>query len=228
MKMKSLVRLLCFLMVALFSSQVVASDNRLFKGWDYGDSIDSFPRSQGYYDCSADMGALALCKENVEFLSLNFFSVLYFNDDQTLGNVSLIADFTPDVYASVVGALSRDFSMVYMEGERDRFDFVKKLNSGEFDGSQQVTEMITRFESTQLTNGYLDIVYFEAGFAKQWSSFSDYQGMLLGIPEDVRAAEVIVYYNDVWGPTIEVSFNLPGKSLQRAKQQVQSAPVEDF
>jgi hypothetical protein len=29
-------------------------DTRLFKDWSYGQHIDEFTRSQGYYDCSGD------------------------------------------------------------------------------------------------------------------------------------------------------------------------------
>ncbi|PSJ23568.1 hypothetical protein CVH10_01510 [Halomonas sp. ND22Bw] len=190
--------------------------------------MDSFPRSEGFYDCSADMGSLALCKEQTSFLSYNFFASLYFNDDQELDTVSLTTDFTPDTYASIIGAISRDFSLAFMAGQASELDIVSQMKEGSIQTPQDMEQKVSQFEGTNLANGYLDLIYFENSYARQWEDYSNFQNMLMETPEGVRMSELVIYYDEVYGPSMEVSFALPGKTFERLKDQAQNAPIEDF
>ena len=65
---------------ALASLSVPASGPKLFKEYRYDAQEQQFANIDAYYDCSEDVGATALCIDEVGFLSAQFTGVLTFQD----------------------------------------------------------------------------------------------------------------------------------------------------
>lgn len=206
----------------------VADDGtRLFQDWHYGQHIDEFPRSQGYYDCSGDLGVLALCHDNIAFLQYQFHGQLLFADDNTLIRTNILADYSDDLYATVVGALVRSFALAFAEGPNDTFDMVEHVQQGTFDDEHSLSIALTEFESDQLRQGYFGMVMIEQDGLASMQGATSVQDLLLDLPEDVRAADVYVY-EDEWGPLVEAAFYLPGRQRDRVFDKATQAPIEDF
>ncbi|RUR52010.1 hypothetical protein [Vreelandella populi] len=97
-------------MSAMVSPMVVAEAGaRLFQNWHYGQHIDEFPRSQGYYDCKADVGVLTLCHDDVLFLQSSFTGVFTFSNEGKLASITVATYFSDDLYIKLMGALTRNF-----------------------------------------------------------------------------------------------------------------------
>ena len=110
--MKKLSSLLLMLSLGFMSQAHAAS---LFKDYQFGAAYSEFTEEQGYYDCSNDLGAKALCLDEVAFVGHTFDAALMFAG-QDLVSVSLFSDFESDLLAKVVGALVKNFSLVAMQG----------------------------------------------------------------------------------------------------------------
>tara|TARA_R110000850_G_scaffold276394_1_gene418361 strand:+ start:1210 stop:1899 length:690 start_codon:yes stop_codon:yes gene_type:complete len=217
--------------LALIASPIVDADEstQLFKDWHYGQHIDQFPRSQGYYDCTADLGVLALCNDNVTFLQHSFQGQLSFADDNTLVSTSIVTDYSDDLYATMIGALIRDFGMIYAEGLNDNLDLVYELHQGAFADEASFELALNSFEAEQLRNGYLVITLVEQDALEQlFANSSNADDMILKLQPGIRAIDMFVYEDDYWGPTLEAAFHLPGRMLSRMKDKVRQAPDEDF
>lgn len=214
---------------ALIAAPAVVADNstRLFQDWHYGQHIDEFSRSQGYYDCTGDLGVLALCHDNVVFLQYQFHGQLLFADDNTLVRTNILADYSDDMYATVVGALARNFALAFAEGPNDTFDMVEHVQQGTFSDERSLSLALNEFEADQLRQGYFGMVMIEQDGLTDMQGASSVQDLLLDMPGDVRAADVYVY-EDEWGPLVEAAFYLPGRQRDRVMNKATQAPIEDF
>lgn len=201
---------------------------RLFKDWHYGQHIDQFPRSQGYYDCSDDLGAWALCHDGVAFLERQFQGQLFFADDGTLVSAALLADYSDDLYASVVGALVRNFALVYAEGPAGTFDMVQHIHEGTFSDERSLQLALSEFETEQLRHGYIGMTMVDQAGLGRIRESASVEELLLDLSPGVRASDVYVYEDDYWGPTLETTFYLPARQLNRFQEKAEQAPVEDF
>lgn len=230
--MKQTITVAAFASAAFIISPVAfaAEDStRLFKDWHYGQHIDEFPRSQGYYDCSGDLGVLALCHDGVEFLQREFQGQLMFADDNTLVSTTIVADYSDDLYATMIGALAHDFGMIFAEGPTDSLDLVYELHQGTYADEASLELALNSFEAEQLRNGYFGMTLVEK--RAQERLFADSRNadeMLMNLKPSVRTIDVFAYEDDYWGPTLEAAFHLPGRQLSRVRDKVQQAPVEDF
>lgn len=229
--MKQWAAAVVWISMSLIASPVLVADEdtQLFKDWHYGQHIDQFPRSQGYYDCTADLGVLALCNDNVTFLQHSFQGQLSFADDNTLVSTSIVTDYSDDLYATMIGALIRDFGMIYAEGPNDSLDLVYELHQGTFADEASFELALNSFEAEQLRNGYLVITLVEQdALEKLFANSSNADDMILKLQPGTRAIDMFVYEDDYWGATLEASFHLPGRMLSRLQEKVRQAPVEDF
>ncbi|SDN60555.1 hypothetical protein [Vreelandella arcis] len=217
--------------MALTASPVVGADEdtQLFKEWHYGQHIDEFPRSLGYYDCTADLGVLALCNDNVTFLQHSFQGQLSFADDNTLVSTSIVTDYSNDLYATLIGALIRDFGLIFAEGPDDSLDLVYEIHQGSFTDEASLKRALNSFEGEQLRAGYLVMTLVEQSALDQlFADSRSADDILLKLQPGTRAIDVFAYEDDYWGPTLEASFHLPGRQLRRMEDKVRQAPVEDF
>jgi hypothetical protein len=205
------------------------NSTRLFKDWHYGQHIDEFPRSQGYYDCSGDFGALALCHDGVQFLQRVFQGQLMFAEDNTLVSTTIVADYSDDLYATLIGALARDFGMIFAEGPNDSLDLVYELQQGTFADEASLALALNSFEAEQLRSGYFGMTLVEQSAQEQlFADSRNADEMLMNLEPSVRAIDVIAYEDDYWGPTLQAAFHLPGRQLSRLRDKLQQAPAEDF
>lgn len=207
---------------------VANDDTRLFQDWHYGQHIDEFPRSQGYYDCTSDLGEYALCHDDITFLQRSFQGQLMFNDDDTLMYTSVVADYSDDLYATLIGALVRSFGLVFAEGNTGTFDMVAHARNGTYQDEASLLSDIAAFEREQLRSGYFGASLVEQEYLDSMRDYSDAEEFLVGMPSDARAVDVYVYEDEYWGPTLSASFFLPGQHLNRLKDKAGQAPIEDF
>lgn len=216
--------------MSLMAAPVLLAETgaRLFQDWHYGQHIDEFPRSQGYYDCTSDLGEYALCHDDITFLQRSFQGQLMFNDDDTLMYTSVVADYSDDMYATLIGALVRSFGLVFAEGSTGTFDLVAHARNGTYQDEASVLADIAAFEREQLRTGYFGMSLVEQEHLDSMLGYSNAEEFLLSLPADVRAVDVYVYEDEYWGPTLSASFFLPGQQFGRFKDKAGQAPIEDF
>jgi hypothetical protein len=150
-----------------------------------------------------------------------------FGDDNRLVHVSVVTEFSEDLYATVIGALVRSFALVDAEGPKETFDVIEHAQQGTFSDEQSLQVALNEFEANQLRQGYFGMVMIEQDGLASMQSATSVQDLLLVLPEDVRAADVYVY-EDEWGPLVEAAFYLPGRQRDRAFDKATQAPIEDF
>lgn len=224
------------LTAAVLTSMVLATvpafaaedSTRLFKDWHYGQHVDEFPRSQGYYDCSGDLGVFALCHDGVTFLEYPFQGQLFFGDDNRLTHATVVADYSDDLYVTIVGALTRSFAIVSAEGPYETLDIIEQAKAGTFSSEKGMQAALVAFEAEQHRQGYFGMTLMEQeGVQEAKQDIQNAQELMMNAPEGVRVTEIAVYEDD-WGPLVETSFYLPERQLGRAMEKAQDAPVEDF
>lgn len=216
---------------AAFAAHAAVGDEntRLFQDWHYGQNIDDFPRSHGYYDCSGDLGTLALCYDSVTFVGYQFQGQLFFSDENTLVSVSIVSDYSDDLYGTLVGTLVRNFGMIFSEGPSDTLDLVEKVRQGAYRDEEAFELAMSRFESEQMRQGYFGMTLVEVdAIERLLPESSNAQALLLRLDPGSRAIEVVAYEDDLWGASLGASFYLPAQQIGRMEDQIRQAPVEDF
>lgn len=167
--------------MSLMTTPALVADTgaRLFQDWHYGQHIDEFPRSQGYYDCTSDLGEYALCHDDITFLQRSFQGQLMFNDDDTLMYTSVVADYSDDLYATLIGALVRSFGLVFAEGNTDTFDMVAHARNGTYQDEASLLSDIAAFEREQLRSGYFGASLVEQEYLDSMRDYSDAEEFLV-------------------------------------------------
>ncbi|BBI70533.2 hypothetical protein HAALTHF_05210n [Vreelandella aquamarina] len=69
-----------------------------------------------------------------------------FNDDDTLMYTSVVADYSDDLYATLIGALVRSFGLVFAEGNTGTFDMVAHARNGTYQDEASLLSDIAAFE----------------------------------------------------------------------------------
>lgn len=216
-------------MSVMVSPMLVAEAGaRLFQSWHYGQHIDEFPRGQGYYDCTADVGVLALCHDDITFLQRSFQGQLVFSDDNTLLYTSIVADYSDDLYATLLGGLVRSFGLVFAEGSNGTFDMVAHAQNGTYQDEASLMADLSAFEVEQLRMGYFGMSLVDQDYLDRISRHSTAGEFLGALPGEVRAVDVYVYDDEYWGLSVSASFYLPGQQLSRFQDKANQAPIEDF
>lgn len=208
----------------LLASQAVASEQpKLFKSWAYDAPMSAFTEAEGYYDCSADFGAKALCTDEVEFLGHTFGAVLIPSRER-LQAVMLASEFDQDVYVKAVGALTKGFTMVGMRGKNDQFDMVEAMRSNA--NAQALLTKVNDYETVHLNQGQLAYVFLEQPADKVKQHKSAYAATVAA-PTTARTAELYVV-QDGDESALLIKFSLPGLYQQQMLDSVKQAPAEDF
>lgn len=208
----------------LFTAQAVATEQpKLFKSWAYDAPMSGFTEADGYYDCSADFGAKALCTDKVEFLDHTFGAVLIPTNER-LQSVMLFSDFGQDIYAKAVGALVKGFTMIAMRGANDQLDMIEAIRSSA--NTQAFQTKVNDYETLNLNQGQLTYVFLEQPAEKVRQSKSAHTATTAA-PHSARSAELIVAEED-GESALMIKFMLPGLYQQKMIDSVRQAPAEDF
>lgn len=208
----------------LFTAQAVAAEQpKLFKSWAYDAPMSAFTEAQGYYDCSADFGAQALCTDEVEFLGHTFGAALI-PANERLQSVMLASEFDQDIYAKTFGALVKGFTMVGMRGTSDQFDVVEAIRSS---GNTQVFQTkVNDYETLNLNQGQLTYVFLEQPAEKVRLHKSAHTATVAA-PKSARTVELYVV-QDAEESVLLIKFMLPGLYHQQMLESIKQAPAEDF
>jgi hypothetical protein len=208
----------------LLATQVVAAEQpKLFKSWAYDAPMSAFTEAQGYYDCSADFGAKALCTDEVEFLGHTFGAVLIPTNGR-LQSVMLASEFGQDIYAKAVGALIKGFTMIGMRGTSDQLDMVAALRSSA--NNQAFQTKVNDYETLNLNQGQLTYVFLEQP-AEKVRQYKSAHAATAAAPNSARSAELIVADKD-GESALMIKFMLPGLYQQQMLDSIKQAPAEDF
>jgi hypothetical protein len=208
----------------VLTAQVVAAEQpKLFKTWAYNTPIASFNKAQGFYDCSADFGGKAVCKDGIEFLEHNFTAVLI-PADERLAAVMLASEFDQDTYIKTVGALAKSFTMVSMRGASDQFDILESLHASQ--NAQLFQKRINDYETLNLNQGQLTYTFIEQP-AQDIRKFKSAHAAISNAPNTARSAELIVF-DDAEQSALLIKFQLPKLFLENMRNSVKNTPKEDF
>jgi hypothetical protein len=219
--MRSLIAVCASLLLA--SQAVAAEQPKLFKSWAYDAPMSAFTEAEGYYDCSADFGAKALCTDEVEFLGHTFGAVLIPSSDR-LQAVMLASEFDQDVYVKAIGALVKGFTMVGMRGASDQFDLVEAIRSS---GNVQTFQTkVNDYETLNLNQGQLTYVFLEQP-AEKVRLHKSAHAATVAAPKSARTAELYVV-QDAEESALLIKFMLPGLDLKKMLNSIEQAPAEDF
>ena len=207
---------------ALASLSVLASGPKLFKEYRYDAQEQEFANIDAYYDCSEDVGAPALCIDEVGFLSAQFAGVLTFQDKR-LRSVSLIAEFSETLYQRVVAALVQKFQLAVLQSDNDRLDLIALRR--EISNQSELTARVSAFESVALTQGMLTYAFLDtknkaSGLAKNVVE------LIQQLPEDAREVDLTVG-EDAYDSWLTVKFMLPVLQIKQTEQLLRK-PTEDF
>lgn len=182
----------------------------LFKDYSYGDSINQYKPSAGYYDCS-NSESKARCTDGFEFLGQTFTVVLFFWNDK-LDKVALVSPYQQSLYQKVTDTLSKTFNIISMENEQSFIDMVTLRNTANQD---DYVKKFMAFESAALEAGDLTYTYLEV---PETEGYADVATIMAAAPEDVRTAALRLI-RDKDSSSLVVRFEVPNVNKTLAAQQ---------
>lgn len=138
------------LRVSMASTIAQGAGSQIFKSYSHGAIYKDYESQESYYDCSEDIGAPALCKDAVRFLSHEFTAVLAFQEYR-LQSVLLVADFSQPLYQRTLAALIGKFQLVMLQSSSDRLGLIQLRRSV---SESEFTARISEFESVALNQGF--------------------------------------------------------------------------
>ncbi|MCU1736132.1 MULTISPECIES: hypothetical protein [unclassified Pseudomonas] len=186
MKKKLLAGLFLGMGMAACSLNAAASDN-LFKSYAYGTPMADYKTADGYYDCSAEIGATALCLDNVDFIEHKFMAALVFSGAKLI-MVSLVSPFDQDLYASAAGTLGKTFKLSALSDGKSQLDVIQLAATSP---SREVfASKLQNYESGGLSGGTLSYTFIEG--VDRDKKFTDIAAQLAALPDNVRSAELML------------------------------------
>ena len=206
---------------AMIGTPAVAAE-KLFKDYAYGAPSSEFTAAPGYYDCSADVGAGAICLDDVDFIGRKFTAALMFSDDK-LYMLSLISEFDLDTYTKTMGALAKSFSLVAMADGSSQLDLVDlaRKSASEVD----FTAALNNYERVGLNAGNLTYSFIE-GQNLLARKHANATVTLASVPDNSRTADLVVVSEGV-GSAMGGRISFP-KLEARKVEQAMAAPAEKF
>lgn len=220
--MKKLLTLLFTLSVSL-AGLPQAYGASLFKDYQFGSTYNQFSEQEGYYDCTDDLGATALCLDDVSFVGYDFELALMFSG-QDLTSVSLFNDFESDMLAKVVGALIKNFSLIAMQSEHELLDIIAEAKQTK--NQSALAAKIDNFESINLSNGELSYVFAEqkAPALKRSSTATE---AIQSLPKGLRGVEVMVVTDEEADTFLIINFTSPRLEIER-QEKLMTDSSEEF
>ncbi|QJI21489.1 MULTISPECIES: hypothetical protein [unclassified Pseudomonas] len=185
MNKKLIVGVFVGLGVMLSSMSANAADN-LFKNYVYGSALADYKEADGYYDCSEDVGGVALCIDDVSFIDHKFTAALVFSGSKLI-MVSLISAFDPDLFATSVGTLAQTFKLTTLSDGRTQFDVIQAAATSTRD---ELATKLANFEGGAMSGGTVSYTFYEGvDKAKRYTSMAS---QVTALPDNTRAAEVLI------------------------------------
>lgn len=194
------------------------NEAKLFKDYTYLSARDSYVNQQGYYDCSADVGSDALCKDDVRFMDHSFTAALVFSAGK-LHHISLMTEQDQAIFAKLFGTLSQTFTLVALNDGKSQLDILHTLQN-----DRSAKQTITSFEGGGINGGSFTYIMLEkvAAMDKADSLIS----ALALQPDTVRSADLMVVGQGA-DSVIVLKFALPKREAQLVRDAAQK-PAESF
>lgn len=202
------------------SLSAVATEN-LFKSYAYGASLADFKEAKGYYDCSEEVGGVARCIDDVDFIGHKFTAALIFSGSKLI-MLSLISTFDNDLHATAVGTLAKTFKLSMLSDDKSQFDLIQAAANAK--SRDELSSKISNYEGSAINSGTLTYIFYEGVDRNQ--KYPSVTSQLAALPDNVRSAEVIITGE---GPesALLIRFGFPkleaNKVIEASKK-----PVESF
>lgn len=201
------------------SQSAVAADN-LFKNYEYGSALASYKEADGYYDCSEDVGGVARCIDDVDFIGNKFTAALVFSGSKLI-SVSLISSFDADLFATSIGTLLKTFRLSALSDGRSQLDVIQVSATSTRD---ELASKIMNFEGGAADDGTLTYTFFEGvDGSKKYPTMTS---QVAALPDNVRAAEVVLT-GEGQESSLLISFSFPKLEAKKVSAAA-SKPAEAF
>jgi hypothetical protein len=222
-EMKFLISLFIMSAYALANAQAVSEAPALFKEYLFDMPVTSFIEKGGYQDCSEELGGVALCLDEIDFLEEKPALGLRFSDKK-LSTVLLVTEFSEKVYAKIFGALSKNFTLVMMRSKTDFLDLIeleKKVTD-----RKAFAAKITEYETLHLRNGQLSYLFVEQSSQELKKARTAAEAEAQA-PDRARTVELMVV-EDQNEAMLMVEFSLPRLKQKKLLQTIDNVKSEKF
>lgn len=179
----------------------VSGQTLLFQDWYYGQHIEDFPSSQGYFDCSAIDLTPMLCLNDIPLVQQSFTGRFIFDVEGRLVSLTIASPYSQATFESLSADLNHGFKVIFLEGATVTLDLIEHENS-----------RVTEFIDEQLQEGYLAANYVETPLLGESTASNSAHELLLEMPVDRRAVDLVMS-EDQFGAWIEATFYFPGQQL---------------
>lgn len=218
--MKTLLSNCLAIMAAMVFCTAAFAEDALFKGYMYGAPFSTHSNQEGYYDCSAEIGATALCVDDVKFVGHSFTAALLFSGDK-LYMVSLLSTFEQQAYVQAVAALAKSFALVSLADASSQLDL---LDLDRRNNRQDFAAKLSSYESVAANAGNLTFTFIEGlDRAKKHPNVTTAIG---AAKDNTRVAELVIM-DDGADSILAIHFSFPKLEARKLKDALAS-PVEDF
>ncbi|MFT0476001.1 hypothetical protein ACMSI6_19040 [Pseudomonas antarctica] len=203
------------------SLSAVAADN-LFKNYVYGAPLASYEDADGYYDCSEDVGGVAFCIDDVDFIGHKFTAALAFSGAKLI-TVTLVSPYDSDLHSTAVGSLAKTFKLSLLSNDRSQLDVVQATAQART--QDELSAKLDNFEGAATTNGgSITYTFFEG--VDKGKKFSTATSQLAALPDNVRAADLMVT-GEGSEAVVLIRFSMPKLETNKVAEALKK-PVESF
>lgn len=203
------------------SLSAVATDN-LFKNYVYGAPLASYEDADGYYDCSEDVGGVAFCIDDVDFIGHKFTAALAFSGAKLI-TVTLVSPYDSDLHSTAVGSLAKTFKLSLLSNDRSQLDVVQATAQART--QDELSAKLDNFEGAATTNGgSITYTFFEG--VDKGKKFSTATSQLAALPDNVRAADLMVT-GEGSEAVVLIRFSMPKLETNKVAEALKK-PVESF
>lgn len=201
----------------LFTLNQATAAEKLFKDYVYGSQYDAFANKEGYYDCSAEIQAQALCIDDTSFAGHDFTTALIFSKNN-LYMLSLIAEFDQERYVSTFGALANSFDLLLLSNSSSQLDLIELARTSR--NQSEYAAKLNSYESVGLNASSLTYTFFEK--PNKGKNHKNVTDVLKASADNIRTAEIMIQDN-----FFLVRFAFPNLETKRLLKSM-SKPVESF
>lgn len=207
-------------MVLGLCAPAVAQD-KLFKDFAYDSPQKACTEAKGFYDCTDDVGATAMCKDDVDFIGQKFTLALVFSNAKLI-TVSLVSSFDQHLYASAVAALGQSFVLAAMSDGKTQLDLFEL--KGRSSSREDFVAKVASYEHSGTDSGDFTYTFFEGiDSSKAHSNMGE---MLTTSATNLRCAELMLTGQDA-NTGVVVRFSFPNLEVAKVQAAAQK-PVEAF